>query len=129
MQTFNSRIKIRSELEDVYAALTNPFTIELWTGYKAIMSETPGDLFELWEGDICGHNIAIIPNEKIVQEWYFGETDTPSIVTIKLFKQRNYIQMDVEHTNIPDEAFNEICDGWKNNYLADLKEFMEIEDN
>ncbi len=32
---FKTRIKIQAEVEDVYAAFTNPFTIELWSGYPA----------------------------------------------------------------------------------------------
>ena len=49
MKTFKKTYRINAEPADIYAALTNPYTIELWTGYKAIMSEEPGSEFSIWE--------------------------------------------------------------------------------
>lgn len=120
------RIKLNAIPEDVYNALTNPFAIELWSGYSAKMSTETGSLFELWDGDIAGHNIEFVPNEKIVQEWYFGDENVQSIVTIKLFpKGTQQTQLDVIHTNIPDDAFSEIKTGWEESYLGQLKTFLE----
>ena len=50
MKTFKKTFKINAEPSDVYSALTNPFTIELWSGYPAQMSTEPGSEFSLWEG-------------------------------------------------------------------------------
>ena len=129
MKEFNYRIKIRAEVADVYAALTNAFTIELWSGYKAEMQEKPGTEFSLWDGDISGKNIEFEKDSKVVQEWYFGEQAEPSIVTIKLFTQgANKTQIDLNHTNIPDEAYDDIVEGWKEYYLGAIKEFLEVEE-
>ncbi|TAJ06883.1 ATPase [Marinilabiliaceae bacterium JC017] len=127
MKDYKTRIKIKAEIEDVYAALTNPFTIELWSGYPAQMEATPGTEFSLWEGDIAGRNIEFELNAKMVQEWYFGEQEEPSIVTIKLFKDGGKTQVDLFHTNIPEEAFDDICEGWNDYYLGAIKTFLEIE--
>ncbi|MGV8830078.1 MAG: SRPBCC domain-containing protein [Breznakibacter sp.] len=124
------RIKIKALPEDVYAALTNPFAIELWTGYPAVMDTTPGSPFELFEGDIAGHNIAFVENSRIDQEWYFGDNDVPSIVTLKIFPNgASATQLDVIHTNIPDDAFDDIKEGWEEHYLSGLKEFLEISED
>jgi len=121
------RIKVAAEPEDIYAALTNPFAIELWTDSPAKMSTEPGSEFELWGGDICGRNIEFEENFKIVQEWYFGDLPEKSIVTIKLFKQGGKTQIEVTHTNIPEEAYDDIKEGWQDSYLAAIKEFVEVE--
>ncbi len=121
------RIKVAAEPEDIYAALTNPFAIELWTDSPAKMSTGPGSEFELWGGDICGRNIEFEENFKIVQEWYFGDRPEESIVTIKLFKQGGKTQIEVTHTNIPDEAYEDIKEGWQDSYLAAVKEFVEVD--
>lgn len=129
-QDLKLRIKVKALPEDVYAALTNPFAIELWTGYPAIMSSTPGSAFELFDGDIAGHNISFVENSKIEQEWYFGDNEVPSIVTIKIFANgASASQIDVIHTNIPDDAFNDIKEGWFDSYLDPLKEFLEISED
>ena len=43
--------------EEVYAALTNPATIQLWSGEVAVMSTDPGSEFSLWEDSIVGRNL------------------------------------------------------------------------
>jgi activator of HSP90 ATPase len=78
MKTFKKTFKINAEPSDVYSALTNPFTIELWSGYPAEMSTEPGSEFSLWEGDIAGKNIEFVQDKKVVQEWFFGEQKVQS---------------------------------------------------
>ncbi|HQW46851.1 MAG TPA: SRPBCC domain-containing protein, partial [Chitinophagaceae bacterium] len=63
---------------EVYIALTNPYTIQLWTGEEAVMSTQPETEFSMWGGSIVGKNIAFDDGKKIVQQWYFGDQETPS---------------------------------------------------
>ncbi len=126
LKDFKTRIKIKAEPSDVYAALTNPFTIELWSGYPAVMSEEAGSEFSMWEGDIEGTIVETVPNVKVVQEWHFGEQVEPSIATIKIFPDKSYTQVELVHTNIPEADYDDICDGWKEFYLGAIKEFLEI---
>ena len=127
LKDFKTRIKIKAEPSDVYAALVNPFTIELWSGYPAQMSEEAGFEFSMWEGDIEGKILETVPNEKVVQQWYFGDQEEPSIVTIKIFPDRSNAQVELVHTNIPEDDFEEICQGWKEYYLGAIKEFLEVD--
>ncbi|WP_044117902.1 SRPBCC domain-containing protein [Alkaliflexus imshenetskii] len=126
LKDFKTRIKIKAELDDVYAAFTNPFTIELWSGYPAVMPTEPGGEFSLWDGDIEGVVLELIPGAKIVQQWFFGDQTEPSIVTIKLFKDAGKVQVDVSHTNIPSEDFEDIAQGWTEYFLGAVKEFLEV---
>lgn len=118
MKTFSKSFRINAETDDVYSALTNPVTIELWSGYPAVMSEEPGSEFSLWEGDITGRNIEFIPGRKVVQEWYFGEQSEKSIVTITIRAEGGNSVVNVEHTNIPDEDFADIAEGWREYYIG-----------
>jgi activator of HSP90 ATPase len=124
MKTFKKTFKINAEPSDVYAALTNPFTIELWSGYPARMSTEPGSEFSLWEGDIEGKNIEFVQDKKVVQEWYFGDQAEKSVVTITIFPDREHSQVTVEHTNIPDGEFNEIAEGWREYYIGAITSFF-----
>ncbi len=118
---------IEAEPEEVFLALTNPFTIELWSGSPAKMDANEGTEFELWEGDICGKNIKIVPNKELVQEWYFDNLPEQSIVTIKLHPKKTGTSVEVEHTNIPDEAYENINEGWREYYIGAIKRFFEEE--
>ncbi|MUP38635.1 SRPBCC domain-containing protein [Labilibaculum euxinus] len=126
MKEFTFSLEITSSQEEVYNALTNSFQIELWTGYPAVMDENPGTVFSLWEGDITGVNLEIVKDYKIVQEWFFGETERPSIVTLLIKKAGSRSRIELTHTNIPDEAYDEIVEGWKDYYLGSVKNFLEF---
>jgi activator of HSP90 ATPase len=127
MKNFKKYFVIPAEPEEVFYALTNPFTIELWTGYPAIMDTDIGTEFSLWEGDITGKNLEIITNKKIVQEWYFGDQSEKSIVTLKIFENKKGTQLEVIHENIPDEDFENIVEGWNEYYIGAIIEFFEVE--
>lgn len=123
MKNFKQYFILPAEPEEVYKALTNPATIQLWTGEPAVMSTVPGEEFSLWEDSITGRNLSFEENRKIEQEWYFGEQELPSIVTIKLHPHKKGTSVEHLHTNIPDEAFDEIVIGWMENYFGSLEEF------
>jgi activator of HSP90 ATPase len=123
MKDYKQYYIISAQPEEIYLALTNPATLQLWTGEPAKMSTKPGSEFSLWEESIVGKNIDFETNKKIIQEWYFGDQEPPSIVTIKLHPHKQGTSVELLHTNIPDEDFNEIANGWNNNYFASLKEF------
>lgn len=111
----------------VYQALVNPLTLSLWTGFPAYMSEEVGDEFSLWDGNIVGRNLAFEAGKMIKQEWYFGEREEESIVTIKLHPHKKGSSVELQHTNIPEEDFEAMVEGWDNTYFADLIEFYEGE--
>ena len=108
---------------EVYRALTNPATMQLWTGEKAEMSEEEGSEFSIWDGSIVGKNLEFEEGKKIVQQWYFGEQEEPSIVTIKLHNHPQGTSAELRHSNIPDEVYDEFTDGWDNSYFGSLQEF------
>ncbi|MGN6509954.1 MAG: SRPBCC domain-containing protein, partial [Chitinophaga sp.] len=108
MKDFKQHFVIPAPPEEVYRALTYAPTIQLWTGDKAEMSAEPGTEFSLWDGSISGRNIEFEEGRKIVQEWYFGEQETPSVVTIILHPHKKGTSAELRHTNIPDEDFEDI---------------------
>lgn len=125
MKDYKKYYIIPATPEEVYAALTNPNTIRLWSGEKAEMSTEPGSEFELFEGSIAGKNLEFEEGKKIVQQWYFGDQEEPSIVTIKLHPHKYGTSAELRHSNIPDEAFEDITEGWDEAYFGAIIEFYE----
>ena len=124
MKTYHKYYKIKASPEEVYNALVKPFAIALWTGAKVMMEEKPGTEFSLFDGDISGRNLEFVPNEKIVQEWNFGEQEEKSIVTITLRGEKLLTNIELNHTNIPDDAFEDMKQGWDQYYFGGLGEFF-----
>jgi activator of HSP90 ATPase len=126
MKDFKKYYIIPSTPDQVYLALTIETTLQLWTGEPAEMKAVPDTQFSLFDGNIVGKNLEFETSKKIVQQWYFGEDSTePSIVTIKLHPDGSNTSVELRHTNIPDEAYDDIVDGWDNVYFASLREFYE----
>ncbi len=127
MKTYKKYFKITAAPADVYNALTNKKMLEIWTGEDAEMEAVAGTEFSLWEESINGLNLEFVQDQKIVQEWYFGEEDEEkkSIVTIKLHPDKKGTIMEVVQTNIPEEAYRNIADGWEEDYYNGLNELFE----
>ncbi|RAW00214.1 SRPBCC domain-containing protein [Pseudochryseolinea flava] len=125
MKSFKKYYIIPATPAELYLALTNPLTIQLWSGEPAEMSTTPGSEFSLWEGSIVGKNLEFEQDKKIVQEWYFGDQQEASIVTFKLHTNPKGTSLELNHTNIPDHDYDDIVDGWENIYIASLQDFYE----
>ena len=122
MRDFKKYFIVDADPEEVYAALTYPATIQLWSGDEAEMSTEPGSEFSIL-GGITGINLEFEPGKKIVQSWDFGEQDEDSIVTLKLHAHAQGTSIELRHTNIPDEAYEDIVDGWNNIYMKGLQQF------
>ena len=88
------------------------------------MGNEPGSEFSLWEGDITGRILKLQPSKKIVQEWYFGEQQELSIATIYIEQQQGRSLVTVEHTNIPDEDFANISEGWREYIMGAIQKFF-----
>jgi uncharacterized protein YndB with AHSA1/START domain len=125
MKDFKKYFYLAAPPEEVYAALTNPVTLQLWTGEPAEMSTEPGSEFSLWDGSIVGKNISFEPGKKIVQQWYFDGQPEESVVTIVLHAHGEGTSAEVRHTNIPDTEYEDFAEGWDSSYFGVLSEFYK----
>jgi activator of HSP90 ATPase len=125
VKDFKKYYIIPAPSEEVYLALTQEPTIMLWTGDQASFVAEPNTEFSLWDGSIIGKNLEFEPNKKIVQQWYFGEEETeqPSIVTLKLHEHNQGTSLEVRQTNIPEDEYHDLVEGWNNEYMGSLVDF------
>ena len=127
MKNIKQNHTINAPVEEVYLALVNPLTIELWSSYPAKMEKIPGTEFSIFDGEIEGKNLEFIENELLKQEWYFGDEYPSSIVTIKLHGTKKHDKTEVEllHENVPDEVYDEMVIGWKREYWGAIGEYFK----
>jgi activator of HSP90 ATPase len=124
MQSLNRTYKIKAEPVDVFNAVTNAVAIELWSGYKAKIEPVEGAEFELFDGDIIGKILEIIPDKKLVQEWYFGDQTERSVVTIQFRQKGSSTIVELNHINIPDDEFDNISEGWEKYFWGAVQAFF-----
>ena len=125
MKDYKKYYIIPAAPEEVYEALTNPTVLETWTGEPAEMTTEPGSEFSLWEGSIVGKNLEFVENKLIRQQWYFGDQEEDSIVLIKLHHHKYGTSVELKHTNIPDQDFEDITEGWNDTYFGSLENFFQ----
>ena len=125
MKSIKQHYIIRATPEEVFLALTNPLAIELWSGYPATMEAKEGSEFSLFEGDICGRNVTIVPNRQLIQEWYFGDSGEQSLVTINLSPEGQKTRVELLHTHIPDEVYEEFEEGWRKYYWNAISNYFK----
>jgi uncharacterized protein YndB with AHSA1/START domain len=127
MKTFKKYYSLPAPPEEVYLAMTKAQSIQLWTGAEVEFTDEPGTEFSFWDGDIVGKNIEFEFGKRIVQQWYFGEDNEPSIVTIKLHPDKKGTSLEFVQTNIPEEDFDDFTSGLTEHYLGGLGDFFEEE--
>lgn len=126
MRTIKHTYRIHAPVESVWKALVDPNFIEQWGGGPAVMSEDEGAKFKLWDGKIYGKNITVIPQKKLVQEWYGRKWENASVVIISLQKKNSDLTyVDLLHKYVPTSDLSDIAQAWLDEYLGPLKKFVE----
>lgn len=119
---------INVPVEKVWEALTVPAVIESWgAGEDVVMDESVGTEFSLWDGDVTGTNVEVVPCEKLVQHWYGGDWKKPSILTIELLPVKEGTKVLLTHTDVPIEEENAFSEGWDEYYFGPMKRVLEGE--
>lgn len=123
MLSLKKYYKLNASQADIYNALTNPVMIEIWTGEQTEFVAEPETDFLMWGGAITGKNVAFEKDKLVQQIWYFD--DIESNVTIKLHPDKNETtSVELRQDNIPEEAFQNISDGWDEDYFGALEELF-----
>jgi len=122
---YKKYVYIPASPEEVYLALTKELSLKLWTGAEVEFEEKPDTEFSLWDGDITGKNIEFVHAKQIVQQWYFGEENEPSIVTIKLHEDKKGTSLEFKQTNIPEADYKDFTEGIEEYFLGGLVDFFD----
>lgn len=125
MAPITKRYAIRATPEAVWDALTNPKTIRKWGAGPVKMHAHKGRWWHLWGGDVCGRNMQVVKEKKLVQEWYGGDWDKGSKVTFSLKKSKTGTTLTLRHVGVPRDEYAGIKSGWDDYYLGPMKRLLE----
>lgn len=116
---------IHAPITNVWQALVDEKIINEWGGGPAKMEAKEGTEFSLWGGDIHGTNTKIVEGKLLVQDWYSGNWEKPSVATFALSGDEKSTKVKLTHTNIPNNEFNDIKSGWDEYYMVPIKKLVE----
>jgi activator of HSP90 ATPase len=126
-KTIKQTVKIKASPHDVYEALMDSRKHAQFTGGKATISRKVGGKFSTFDGYAEGTNLEMIPDKKIVQSW--RADDWPeghySRATFLLEAIPDGTQLTFTQTDVPDDQYADVSQGWKDYYWAPMKEMLE----
>ena len=120
-------ITIKAGPHDVYEALMDSKKHSEFTESKAEISRDIGGKVTAFDNWASGKNIELVQDKKIVQTWR-GEDwpkDHYSTIKFELTQDGDITILDFTQTDIPEELFEDIEQGWKDYYWDKLKAYLE----
>jgi uncharacterized protein YndB with AHSA1/START domain len=118
--------------EQVYAVLTDGDTFASATGMPARIGDQEGTAFTLFGGRIEGRQIELVPGERVVQAWRFGDEHPDtwdagvySVVRFTLMADGEATKLVIDHDGIPSEWQEHIASGYPTFYQEPLARYFE----
>jgi len=126
MRSVKKSYLINAPVKEVWKALVDPVYIKNWGGGPAKMDDKVGTKFSMWGNQIHGKNLEVDQQKKLVQEWWGGRWDEPSITTFTLHSTATgKTRLKLLHTKIPNTEYKDIDKGWDEDYLGAIKKYLE----
>lgn len=101
--------------------------MQLWSMAGADANPVEGGQFSLYNGDIQGRYLRLIPHQIMIQEWFANAQDEPSIATVRIEQQAAKSRIRVEHIGVPINLYEGIKTGWQDYILNGIKHFLETQ--
>jgi activator of HSP90 ATPase len=113
----------------VYEILMDEKKHAAFTGGKAKISRDVGGTFSIYDGDIQGVNIELVPDKKIIQSWRYSDWPQGhySTATFLLEPSIQGTRLTFTQEDIPESKYEDIKQGWKDYYWKPMKEVLEAE--
>ena len=129
MKTKNIRqtVTIKATPHEVYESLMDSRKHARFTGGPATISRKEGSKFKIYDGEIDGINLHLVPDEKIVQTWRYNDWPEGhySKATFSFKAVPAGTRLTFTQTGVPEDKYEDISQGWKDYYWQPMKEMLE----
>eukprot|EP01095_Lingulamoeba_sp_RSL-Kostka_P003114 TRINITY_DN1400_c3_g1_i1.p1 TRINITY_DN1400_c3_g1~~TRINITY_DN1400_c3_g1_i1.p1 ORF type:complete len:373 (+),score=109.44 TRINITY_DN1400_c3_g1_i1:58-1176(+) len=122
-KTITQIVKFSAPTSEIYECLIDSQRLSAFTGTDASISRDVGSKFKLFDGNIEGEIVELVPNGKIVQKWRFNSWPENhfSVVTLKFETVDNKCKVTLKHGRIPSDDVQRTKEGWKNFFWRRIK--------
>lgn len=128
-KTIKQTVKFKASAHSVYEALMDSKKHSKFTGGPAKISRKVGGKYSVYDGYAVGKNLELIPDEKIVQTWIASDWSKEQVsqVVFEIESSKSGCTLSFVHSNVPEEQFSSIKQGWIDFYWNPMKEMFENE--
>ena len=127
--TIKQSVTFKATPHEIYQMLMDSKKHAEFTESSASISRKVGGKISAYEGYIDGVNLELISDKKIVQKWRGSDwlDGHYSIATFELKKVNGGTKLMFTQTNVPEENYTSIRDGWIEHYWNKMKKLLEEE--
>jgi activator of HSP90 ATPase len=112
---------------EVYETLMDSKKHAEFTGAKATISRKVGGKINIYDGEVEGKNLELVPDQKIVQSWRYSDWPEGhfSTATFTLEPVPGGTRLTFTQKGIPEDKYEDIKQGWKDYYWKPMQELLE----
>jgi activator of HSP90 ATPase len=125
--TIRQMVTFSAPPHEVYEMIMDSRKHASLSGETAVISREVGGAFTAWGDHISGFNLALHPDEKIVQAWRARDwwPDHYSIATFELCEIDGGTELRFTQIGVPPHRFDGHCRGWVETYWRPMQELFE----
>jgi len=121
--TINEKIEMQTSADQIYETLLDPGRVTAWTRSRPDIFRLVGSKFSLFDGNVTGTILELVPNEKIVQTWRLRTwpEDHFSTVTLRFEQTSDNTMVHLTQEGIPIGEVDIVRRNWQNYYWNSIK--------
>ena len=126
-KTIRQSVTFKAKPHEIYEVLMDSDKHSRLTGSIVQIERNVGSVFSVYDGDIQGVNLELVPDQKIVQSWRYSDWPEGhySKATFSLKEVSGGTHLTFIQTGVPDEFYKDIKQGWQDYYWAPMKDTLE----
>jgi activator of HSP90 ATPase len=124
--TLHYEVECKAAPQKVYDALLEAKQFSAWSGLPAEIDPREGGRFSLFQAQIVGRIVELVPDKRIVQAWRPAHWDQGiySIVKFELKPHGTGSTLLLDHTGFPEAESASLDSGWQSHYIAGLTKYF-----
>jgi len=126
-KTIHQTVTFQATPHDIYETLMYAKKHSQLTGSNARITKKVGDKFSIYEGEIQGVNLELVPDRKIVQSWRYSDWPEGhySKATFLLEESKGATKLIFTQTEVPEGLYQDVAQGWRDYYWQPMKDMLE----
>jgi activator of HSP90 ATPase len=126
-KTIHQSVTFKASPHEVYELIMDSKKHAKFTGVPVKMSRKIGEKFSIYSGDIVGINLELVPDQIIVQSWRYSDWPENhfSKASFLLSETPDGTKLTFTQTDVPEEHYEDIAQGWKDFYWKPMKQMLE----
>jgi len=127
MKTVHQTVNFKAPPHEVYETLMDSKKHAELVAAEARINKKVGGKFSIYDGEIEGVNLELVPDKKIVQSWRYSDWPEGhySQATFLLEENHGGTKLTFTQTEVPEDKYEDVSQGWYDYYWQPMKEMLE----